>query len=114
TSALQDVLLAIEQLYHRRANGAEAGKTQFQRRDHGPSESATRPIQRRLARGTTLCNFSGPVSRKRRKLRAAWRIRCSFSTSAIRTEPSPCSPKPMPGETATSAFSINRVENSMV
>ena len=45
-------------------------------------------------------------------LRAAWRMRCSFSTSAIRTYPSPCSPKPTPGETATSAFSTRSVENS--
>ena len=41
--------------------------------------------QRRFARGTTLCNFSGAVSRKRRRLRAAWRMRCSFSTRAMRT-----------------------------
>ena len=29
--------------------------------------------------------FRGPLSRKRRMLRAAWRMRCSFSTSAMRT-----------------------------
>ena len=38
-------------------------------------------------------------------LRTAWRIRCRFSTSARRTWPSPYSPKPMPGETATLASS---------
>ena len=40
---------------------------------------------RRLARGTTLCNVSMPLSRNRRTPRAAWRIRCSFSTMAMRT-----------------------------
>ncbi len=40
---------------------------------------------RRLARGTTLCNVSIPLSRKRRTPRAACRMRCSFSTMAIRT-----------------------------
>ena len=45
-------------------------------------------------------------------LRAAWRMRCSFSTSAMRTWSSPCSPKPMPGATATSACSISSLENS--
>ena len=50
-----------------------------------------------LAIGTTLCNVLSADSRKRRTLRAAWRMRCSFSTSAMRTYSSPCSPKPMPG-----------------
>ncbi len=36
-------------------------------------------------------------------LRAAWRMRWRFSTSAMRTWPSPYSPNPMPGETATLA-----------
>ena len=35
------------------------------------------------------------------RLRAACRMRCSFSTSAMRMKPSPYSPKPRPGETAT-------------
>src|ERR1041384_6474699 len=47
-------------------------------------------------------------------LRAACRMRCSFSTSAIRTKPSPPSPKPVPGDTATSAFSTRSLENSML
>src|SRR5207244_3627732 len=42
----------------------------------------------------------------------AWRMRCSFSISAKRTWPSPNGPKPTPGETATSAFSISSFENS--
>ena len=33
--------------------------------------------------------------------RVAWRIRCSFSTSAKRTWPSPSGPNPIPGDTAT-------------
>ena len=33
---------------------------------------------------------------------AAWRMRCSFSTSAMRTKPSPYSPKLRPGETVES------------
>src|SRR5512141_2143836 len=44
--------------------------------------------------------------------RIACRIRCSFSTSANRTNPSPCSPKPTPGETATLAFVRSSFENS--
>src|SRR6266404_5247335 len=39
-----------------------------------------------------------------RILRTAWRMRCLFSTRAMRTWASPCSPKPMPGETATWAW----------
>ena len=34
---------------------------------------------------TTLCSVSSAVSKKRRTPRAAWRMRCSFSTSARRT-----------------------------
>jgi len=45
-------------------------------------------------------------------LRAAWRMRCSFSTSAMRTWPSPYSPKPMPGATATLASLNSSLENS--
>ena len=41
-------------------------------------------------------------------------MRCSFSTSAMRTKPSPYSPKPIPGETATSAFSTSSVEFSTI
>src|SRR5207237_3758485 len=69
---------------------------------------------RRLASGTTLCNVSMPLSRKRRTPRAACLIRCSFSTMAMRTYPSPCSPKPTPGETATPDFSTIRVANCML
>src|SRR6185312_11934318 len=45
-------------------------------------------------------------------LRVAWRMRCTFSTRAMRTWPSPYSPNPTPGATATSAFSSSCLENS--
>ena len=44
--------------------------------------------------------------------RVAWRMRCSFSTRAKRTWPSPRGPNPIPGETATAAFSRTSFENS--
>src|SRR4029079_13954897 len=75
-------------------------------------ETISSGCYRPVARGTTLCNFSGADSRNRRMLHAACRMRCSFSTSAMRTNPSPRSPKPVPGDTATSAFSTRSLENS--
>ena len=81
------VALALDQPYDRCADGARA------RQDQLPADEAVRPsssrlpcvrnaeplgrTQRRVASGTTLCNFSSPVS-NRRMLRAAWRIRCSL------------------------------------
>ena len=38
----------------------------------------------RAAIGTTLCKVRSALSKKRRRLRAAWRMRCSFSTTAMR------------------------------
>ena len=38
-----------------------------------------------FAIGTTLCSVLSAFSKKRRMLRAAWRMRCSFSTRAMRT-----------------------------
>jgi hypothetical protein len=38
-----------------------------------------------FAIGTTLCRVLSAFSKKRRMLRAAWRMRCSFSTRAMRT-----------------------------
>src|SRR5262249_55571690 len=53
--------LAVDELDHRGADGSESGKTHSQRGDHGFGNLTTAPKnQRRLARGTTLCNFSGP------------------------------------------------------
>src|SRR5690606_7044758 len=45
-------------------------------------------------------------------LRAACRMRCSFSTSARRTYWSPYSPKPTPGATATPVSWISSFANS--
>ncbi len=68
----QHVAMLLQQPHHGGTDRAEPGKTRFQGRDHGPSASANcAAAQRRFARGTTLCNFSGPVSRNRRRLRAA-------------------------------------------
>ena len=55
---------------------------------------------------------SRPLRRKWLMDRVACRIRCSFSTKAKRTNPSPIGPNPMPGDTPTSAFSISSFENS--
>src|SRR3984885_8338201 len=44
--------------------------------------------------------------------RRACRVRSSFSINEKRTCPSPCSPKPTPGLTATFASSSSRMENS--
>ena len=51
-------------------------------------------------------------SSTRLMLRTAWPIRCSFSTSAKRTKPSPPGPKPTPGLTATFASRVSMVANS--
>ena len=47
-----------------------------------------------------------------RRLRTAWLMRCSFSMSANRTNASPPSPKPMPGDVATSASCTRNDANS--
>ncbi len=65
------------------ADRAQSGEAHSQRFGHGRIQR--RKAQPRLASGTTLCSLSGAVSRKRRMLRAACRMRCSFSTSAMRT-----------------------------
>src|SRR5205807_5722256 len=44
--------------------------------------------------------------------RMAWPMRCSFSTSAKRTNPSPPGPKPTPGEMATPASGTSILANS--
>ena len=44
--------------------------------------------------------------------RTAWPMRCSFSTSAKRTNPSPPGPKPTPGEIATPASGTSILANS--
>ena len=70
----------------------------------GPALVVDRRRRRRCPRpavGLRPARLGGPASRTRRMPRTAWRIRCSFSTSAKRTKPSPPGPKPDPGETAT-------------
>src|SRR4030095_14288031 len=59
-------------------------------------------------------NHSSPPSSFKAFLipRTAWRVLCSFSTSAKRTYSSPPSPNPMPGETATLASRSSSLENS--
>ena len=94
-AARQRIAPLGEKPHCRRPHRPQSGQTDFQRRTHrrrrfrvrsAPRRRRLRSApQRRVARGTTLCNFSGPLSRKRRMLRAAWRMRCSFSTSAMRT-----------------------------
>src|SRR5690606_40771940 len=61
--------------------------------------------------GTTL-PWLGAAPRNFLMLRAAWRMRCSFSTSASRTYWSPYSPNPTPGATATPVSSIRSLANS--
>src|SRR5262249_7917762 len=60
----------------------------------------------------TACSQSGSSCRKALIPRPACEIRCSFSTSANRTWPSPRSPNPTPGETATPAFLSSNFANS--
>ena len=75
------------------AAGEEIGKAGPDRAgaaDHDPhaplpASSCGFPPRPTLAIGTTLCSVRSAVSKKRRTLRAAWRMRCSFSTSAMRT-----------------------------
>src|SRR5437870_6898291 len=58
---------------------------------------------------------SGMSLRPERKvlmLRVAWRRRWRFSTRAMRTKPSPYSPKPIPGDTATLARSSKSFEKA--
>ncbi len=47
-----------------------------------------------------------------RRFRTAWLMRCSFSMSANRTNASPPSPNPMPGDVATSASCTRNDANS--
>src|SRR6185312_4664566 len=82
TARGQSPALVLDEADDFGTHGAEPRNAHFQ----GSHLSGTcGKIYRRLARGTTLCNVSIPLSRKRRTPRAAWRIRCSFSTMAMRT-----------------------------
>src|SRR5690606_38118369 len=86
------LVLAGKHAHGGSADRAEAGDADPEFMRHGEPVSRERrqdPVrpaaQRRAASGTTLCNVLSAVSRKRRMLRAACRMRCSFSTRAIRT-----------------------------
>ncbi|SDY48572.1 hypothetical protein SAMN04515617_11529 [Collimonas sp. OK242] len=80
--------------------------------------SVSYKTERRPVRGASLCCHSGQTAAAQdsRSMvlmpRIAWRIRASFSINANRTYSSPYSPKPMPGETHTLAFSSSCLENS--
>ena len=52
------------------------------------------------------------LGRARLMPRTAWLMRCSFSTSAKRTKPSPPGPNPTPGDTATLASCTSSLANS--
>ena len=52
------------------------------------------------------------LGRARLMPRTAWSMRCSFSTSAKRTKPSPPGPNPTPGDTATLASRTSSLANS--
>ena len=75
--------------------------------DIGPETRA----QYSLGQGNSSreCVYS---ARRRFTPRAAWRMRCSFSTKPMRTNPSPPSPNPNPGATAISASRIRCLANS--
>src|SRR5262245_7609999 len=64
------VALALDEARDARPDRAQAGNTEFQWSGHR-RPAWKRSVYRRWARGTTLCNFLRPVSRKRRTLRAA-------------------------------------------
>jgi len=83
--------------------GTATGKLKYQ----ACSNKACYPAQNRR-RNRVLPGAVGPKPYAFRKApidRVACRSRCSFSISANRTCPSPSGPKPMPGDTATCAFS---------
>ena len=79
-------------------------------------DPAEGPIWRCLFAATRLSASSAtfePACRNPRILRTAWRSRWLFSTRAMRTKPSPCSPNPSPGDTATLALIRSCLANSI-
>jgi hypothetical protein len=46
--------------------------------------------------------------------RTAWAIRCSFSTSAKRTWPSPSAPKPLPGASQMSGKPMRLIAEAVI
>ena len=75
---------------------------------------ATRPgpTRRRPDRLRRDCGVQPSLVRARLMPRTAWLMRCSFSTSAKRTKPSPPGPNPTPGDTATFASRTSSLANS--
>ena len=70
---------ALNPLPHRRIQGVELPRS-LRSEDDGPNRTQAGFLSR-----TTLCSVSSAASKNRRTPRAAWRMRCSFSTSARRT-----------------------------
>src|SRR3984893_1810001 len=86
------------------------GQRQGLRAGHSPTDSydaAARLCSPRRSSGMSL-----RPERKDLMLRVAWRRRWRFSTRAIRTKPSPYSPQPIPGDTATLARSSSNFEKA--
>ena len=71
---------------HRRADRAQSRNAEPERCFiESLSIGLEKPLSALAPMGTTLCNVLSAEARKRPMLRAAWRMRCSFSTSAMRT-----------------------------
>ena len=71
-----------------------------------------RPLSDLGGRPPSLSDQPSSSGSARRRPATAWPIRCSFSTSAKRTWPSPPGPKPTPGLTATFASRASLTANS--
>src|SRR5262249_18935316 len=104
--------LAVQQVDPAGADGPEADEADADGLlPHDPSFRVRRAavVQRTPAARATV---RGAAPSARRMPRIACRVRCSFSIKAKRTQRSPYSPKPIPGDTATFASRSRKVENS--
>ncbi len=82
------VFVAVQGLDNGRADRSQSRNAKSQRAFHRPVRLQIdfRETAQRLAlSGMTLCRFSSADARNRPTFRAACRMRCSFSTSAILT-----------------------------
>src|SRR5690606_3686706 len=88
TTRRELVRLPRHEVKQRRSDRTEAGHAQTQVIHHKTTRSVSWKLSleghRDAPMGTTLCNVSSAVSRKRRMPRAACRMRCSFSTKPMR------------------------------
>ena len=75
----------LEQAQHRAADGAEPGDAQTQRLGHGVQATARGGASWTSAPMASTSSAAGGRARNALMLRAAWRIRCRFSTRASRT-----------------------------